>query len=79
MLINPGLDTDIVSINSSDFLIWLDNFSANSIAVVLFILDNTIATLVDISQLNLVGGISAVIPFILAGKIKQVIFHPRTV
>ena len=40
----------------------------------LFNLDRTIATFVEISQLNFAGGISAVIPSSLSGKIKLPFF-----
>ena len=44
---------------------------AKSVGDFLFTLDKTIATLVEISLLNFEGGISAVIPSSLSGKIKS--------
>ena len=47
---------------------------ARSVGDLLFNLDRTIATFVEISQLNFAGGISAVIPSSLSGKIKLPFF-----
>ena len=69
MFIKPGLTTDISLISGSFFLIISAKISANSIGVFLLIFDKTIATLVEISQLNFSGGISALIPSNLSGKI----------
>ena len=66
----PGLATDILSIWSSLFFISGASFSANSIGEVLFSFDKTIATLVEISQSNFGGGISALIPLKLSGTIS---------
>ena len=44
-------------------------FSARSIGDFLFNFERTIATFVDISQSNFVGGISALIPSKVSGKI----------
>src|SRR6056300_1273393 len=61
MLINPGLAIEILSIYLSRDFIFLDKLSARSKGGLLFILEITIATFVDISQSNFSGGISALI------------------
>ena len=71
MLIKPGLTTDILSINLSFFLIASVKIAARSVGDFLFILDKTIATLVEISLSNFEGGISVVIPSNFSGKIKS--------
>ena len=67
----PGLTTDISSISSSFFLISSNKILASSKGDLLFIFDNTIATLVEISLSNFEGGVSAVIPSRDSGKIKS--------
>ena len=67
ILIKPGLTTVTLSISGSLFLIIGDICSARSIGDLLFFLESTIATLVDMSQSNLGGGISALIPLNVSG------------
>ena len=67
ILINPGFTTVIVSISGSLFLIIKDICSAKSIGDFLFNFESTIATLVEISQSNFAGGISALIPLNVSG------------
>ena len=66
----PGFTTDISSINSSFFFISSDKTLARSMGDFLFNLDKTIATFVEMSLSNFEGGISAVIPSSVSGKIK---------
>ena len=70
IFIKPGLTTSMFCI--SDSLFFKDNeiFSARSSGDFLFIFERTIATLVEISQSNLAGGISALIPFNVSGIIS---------
>ena len=69
ILINPGLTTSafsiILSLSTSDFEIIFPR----SIGDFWLAFDNTIATLVDISQSNFAGGISALIPSNFSGNI----------
>ena len=69
MLIKPGFATETSSIYSSKDFIFSDKILAKSKGDLLFILERTIATFVDMSQLNFSGGISALIPSKDEGKI----------
>ena len=69
MFIKPGLAIVIVSINLSLSCIIGASCSASSMGDLLLILDKTIATLVEMSQLNFGGGISAFIPLKLSGTV----------
>ena len=69
IFIKPGFATFTFSIKSSLSLIIKAKVSAKSNGFFLFILDKTIATFVEISQLNLIGGISVLIPSKLSGKV----------
>ena len=71
MLIKPGFTTDISSINLSSFLIFSAKIEARSDGDLLLILERTMATLVEISLSNFEGGISAVIPLSVSGRIKS--------
>ena len=62
MFIKPGVAMVIVSINLSLSFIIGASCSASSMGYLLLILDKTIATLVEMSQLNFGGGISVFIP-----------------
>ena len=68
IFINPGFAISIFSILLSFLKIISFNFSANLIGGSLFVLDKTIATLVDRSHLNFLGGISTFIPDKLSGN-----------
>src|SRR6056300_1537984 len=72
IFIKPGLTTS---------MFFKDNeiFSARSNGDFLFIFERTIATLVEISQSNLAGGISALIPFNVSGIISSSFFCKSTI
>ena len=74
ILINPGLTTSAFSIILSFSTKDLDITFPRSIGDFLFAFDSTIATLVEISQSNFAGGISAFIPSKLSGKIISLFF-----
>ena len=61
MLIKPGLTISILSILVSFFFKLLSIILANSNGLVLFSLDKTIATFVEMSESNCSGGISTFI------------------
>lgn len=69
ILIKPGFAIVTVSINLSLSFNIGASCSASSIGGLLLILDKTIATFVEMSQLNFCGGISAFIPLKLSGTI----------
>ena len=69
IFINPGFTIDTSFIDLSSFSRLFANISANSKGGFLFIFDKTIATFVEMSQLNFSGGISVFIPSKLSGKI----------
>ena len=65
----PGLTTEIFLLIYHFFLNVQIRIFAKSFGVFLFIFDKTIATFVDISLLNLDGGISTLIPLSLLGNL----------
>ena len=67
MLIKPGLTTSILSIFESFFIKLFSIFFANSIGLILLILDKIIATFVEISESNCSGGMSTFIEFKSSG------------